>query len=227
MYCAIIADIVNSRALPPGERAQVQLKLTAVLQEINVKYAPGIAAGFLITLGDEFQGLLSVPSAGIDIVEDIRWQMLQNDIALRFGIGIGEIHTPIDPAQALGADGPAYHRAREALNLLKAQSTCTNGALNAYLFTPASDQMLISALLTNAREITSQWSDTQLLTLQAWRGAQGRQNQVAAELGKNPSTISRQLRSARVWLYADILNALKGYLQSVYDPREEAAHVTG
>lgn len=55
-YVAIIGDIKNSRELQ--DRKQVQEKLEAVLNEINDTYDADIASKFLITLGDEFQGLL-------------------------------------------------------------------------------------------------------------------------------------------------------------------------
>lgn len=36
-------------------------------------------------------------------------------VELRFGIGIGEITTEINTEMALGADGPGYYKAREAI----------------------------------------------------------------------------------------------------------------
>ena len=38
---------------------------------------------------------------------------------LRFGIGVGEISTVINPEMALGADGPGYYNARKAIEDLK------------------------------------------------------------------------------------------------------------
>ena len=58
-YIAIIGDIKNSRKI--DNRKEVQTKLNGVLDEINQTYCEEIAAGFLITLGDEFQGLLLRP----------------------------------------------------------------------------------------------------------------------------------------------------------------------
>ena len=34
-------------------------------------------------------------------------------------MGLSDIYTEIDTEKALGADGPAYHLAREAINKLK------------------------------------------------------------------------------------------------------------
>lgn len=55
-YIAIIGDIRNSRLL--ADRKEIQIKLGNVLDRINREHAPSISAKFMITLGDEFQGLL-------------------------------------------------------------------------------------------------------------------------------------------------------------------------
>ena len=56
-YAVIIGDIVNSRAM--DNRGEVQKRFRTVLSDINTKYKAYISAEFKITLGDEFQGLLS------------------------------------------------------------------------------------------------------------------------------------------------------------------------
>ena len=55
-YIVIIGDIINSRELE--HRNEVQERLKRTLQDINERYNADIAASFMITLGDEFQGLL-------------------------------------------------------------------------------------------------------------------------------------------------------------------------
>lgn len=48
----------------------------------------------MITLGDEFQGLLNNPAYAIEIVKYIQRELYP--VKLRFGIGIGEISTEIN-----------------------------------------------------------------------------------------------------------------------------------
>ena len=55
-YFALIGDIIDSRH--EQDRYDVQKKLQSILSSVNVENAVHIAADFLITLGDEFQGLL-------------------------------------------------------------------------------------------------------------------------------------------------------------------------
>ena len=115
MYCAIIGDIVDSKKIK--NRAEIQTKLENVLLAINKKYEIDIAANFVITLGDEFQGLLKLPKNLTRIIEQIKMELYP--IKLRFGAGIGEIYTEINPKIAIGADGPAYHNAREAIEIIQ------------------------------------------------------------------------------------------------------------
>ena len=92
MYVAIIGDIVNSRKII--NRTEIQEKLNRVLEDINLDYKASIAAKFIITLGDEFQGLLSNPCDLFNIIDRIKFTM--HPVKIRFGIGIGEINTEIN-----------------------------------------------------------------------------------------------------------------------------------
>ena len=105
MYCAIIGDLVNSRTLPASERQATQTRLKIVLHEVDEKWQTSVAARFIITLGDEFQGLLHTVSPAIEIATYILDRLYPQQV--RFGIGYGELHTTINPDMALGADGPA------------------------------------------------------------------------------------------------------------------------
>lgn len=101
-FIAIIGDIRNSREL--DSRKKIQDKLNETLEEINLKYQDDIESKFVITLGDEFQGLLSSGRILLHVIQDIKMQLYP--VEIRFGIGIGEITTDINTEMALGADGP-------------------------------------------------------------------------------------------------------------------------
>ena len=114
-FVAVIGDMKDSRHLE--NRKEVQVRLQGILDRLNEKYKDEIVSRFLITLGDEFQGLLSSGKYILDMVNEIRMEMYP--VRLRFGIGFGQITTDIRTEMALGADGPGYYRAREAVELLK------------------------------------------------------------------------------------------------------------
>ena len=103
-YAAIIGDIKDSRKL--DTRKQIQKNLNHILNQLNTEYSFDISAKFTITLGDEFQGLLHNCTNLLHITETIQREMYP--VKLRFGIGVGEITTDINPELAIGADGPSY-----------------------------------------------------------------------------------------------------------------------
>jgi hypothetical protein len=113
-YIALIGDIVDSKSLPGREAFQKQL--TAALREASER-KPKLASPYTITLGDEFQAVYkSADNLFLDIFS------IMGDIhpqEARFGAGLGELTTAINPKQALGMDGPAFHRARESITILK------------------------------------------------------------------------------------------------------------
>lgn len=89
------------------------------MTELNTRYATALASTFIITIGDEFQGLLVDPTALPDVIWDV--QTLLDPTTLRFGVGHGALFTAIQ-SRAIGMDGPAFHRAREAIDRARAES---------------------------------------------------------------------------------------------------------
>lgn len=73
-------------------------------------------ARFVVTIGDEFQGLLSDGRVLPDLLWDMHYEFQSR--LLRVGIGFGAIDTPIG-RNAINVDGPALHNAREAINASK------------------------------------------------------------------------------------------------------------
>lgn len=115
MYCAVIGDIINSKKIE--KREEVQKKLKLALLKINDEYKKQLASYFTVTLGDEFQGLLNNPKSVFLIISIIKKEL--HPIEIRFGIGFGSIYTEIDKEVSMGADGPAYHNARHAIENIK------------------------------------------------------------------------------------------------------------
>jgi hypothetical protein len=108
--------MVKSRELSRAERPEVQVSFSEFIGELNRKYRPAIVARFVITLGDEFQGLLSDPGVLPDLLWDMHYKFQIR--ALRVGVGFGLIDTPIG-RDAINIDGPALHHARNAVDLAK------------------------------------------------------------------------------------------------------------
>jgi len=115
-YVALIGDMVASRSLSPSQRSYVQEQFTELIERLNQLYGEHLSAKFIITLGDEFQGLLHNPQ----IIPHLIWTLEQLFEAreLRLGFGWGEIYTSIKE-YAINVDGPALHNARSSIEAAK------------------------------------------------------------------------------------------------------------
>lgn len=113
-YLAVIGDIVDSKHL--ALRDEFQLRLKEALKKAGSRN-PGLASPYTITLGDEFQAVYrKADRLFLDLVSI--WHDI-HPAGVRFAIGVGELSTPVNAKQALGMDGPAFHRAREGMDALK------------------------------------------------------------------------------------------------------------
>src|SRR5262252_6237974 len=103
-YVAVIADMVRSRELPSTQRAVVQKHFQELVTTLNREYGDSLASKFAITLGDEFQGLLTTST----VLPDLIWLIEErfSDRKVRVGIGLGTLDTPLQ-AHAINIDGPA------------------------------------------------------------------------------------------------------------------------
>lgn len=114
-YTVIIADLVASRRLPA--RAQFQRRLKTVLQGVNARAGRALASPYTLTLGDEFQAVYRDATSVFADIMSIQAQIAP--VHARFAVAAGPLATNVNAAQAIGMDGPAFHRARALLGRLK------------------------------------------------------------------------------------------------------------
>ncbi len=184
-YCAIIGDIRHSRQLP--RRGAVQKRFAGSIEKINREFRKEIASSFLITLGDEFQGLLFSPAESYRLVR--RFQGLMEPVPFSIGVGVGTLSTPLEK-QALGMDGEVFHRARAALE--KARKT--KRELLCDFDSPTLDLVnaLIALLDDRWRRITPRQKEIRRLLLEL-----DRQEAVARRLRISQPAVSRVASSLR------------------------------
>jgi len=127
-YVAVIGDMVRSRDLPSSERGTVQKQFEELIRNLNREYRKKIVSKFVITLGDEFQGLLSTTT----LIPDLIWRLEENfpEREFRVGIGLGSLDTPIQKF-AINIDGPALHTARAAIETAK-KANALGGVFNGF-----------------------------------------------------------------------------------------------
>ena len=209
-FAAVIGDIKDSRHLE--NRKEVQVHLQEILDRLNEKYKDHIVSKFLITLGDEFQGLLSGGEHILDMVNEIRMEMYP--VRLRFGIGFGQITTDIKSEMALGADGPGYYRAREAVELLKEREKKNRPVLaELCLRLDEKDQekeILLNTVFDLMYVVESGWTERQRETI--WDMllyGDGQQN-TARRLSISQPTVQKALAAGSYYTYENALkNAAK------------------
>jgi len=155
---AVIGDIIKSKSIL--DRHKTQQDLQRVLLQINQRHQAMLASRFTITLGDEFQGLFKDGNGLLHILDEISFSL--RPIGLRFGIGVGTLTTEVDPTTSIGADGPAYWKAREAIEFIHKNNDY--GRANIHLSVQEQDDTvnLINQILKLTALQVSGWRDSQI-----------------------------------------------------------------
>ena len=211
-YVAVIGDIKGSRKL--SDRADCQLKLKKVLNGINEMYAEAIASKLTITIGDEFQGLFADGAPVLDVLTQIAFEM--QPVEFRFGIGIGPIFTDINPQASVGADGPAYHRARSAVDAVKNTEGRNRSAPSSLLvFSDSPADLYVNASLKLLHALADAWSNRQKEIIYDILIHRDSQVNVAARHGITQPTVQKILSSGRYYSFQDSYDAIVHYLSEV------------
>lgn len=214
-YIAIIGDIKNSKQL--NKRKKVQNKLNLVLNGINKKYESMISAKFMITLGDEFQGLLHEGAKVLDIIEEIQREMYP--IQIRFGIGVGQITTEINAEMAIGADGPGYYKAREAIETIKNCEQKSKTQPSDIRIGIEDDKHSIADLLNTIFSlmavIQSSWTERQREIIWKYEECGESQTECAVRLGVSQSTVQRSLMTSDYYAYKNAKETVNTVLKEI------------
>ena len=114
-FVTMICDIKKSKQLK--DREAVQYKLIETLKGANGSFQSSIASPFLITLGDEWQGLLNYPCDYSAVLTYFHEKMTEIDFYC--GIGVGEVVIHNFELTVNQLDGPSFYKARQAIELAK------------------------------------------------------------------------------------------------------------
>jgi len=190
-HLALIGDIVDSRSIP--QRAAFQERLRGEFAAIGRD--GGLVSPFTLTLGDEFQALYAAPDGLFS-----HWLRVREAIhpaVARFSIAIGSIDTTINPEQALGMDGPAFHRARAGIEQLKSGDETL--ALQAPAF-PAIAAPLVALLDAES----ARWKPSRLAILRGLLEGR-RAADLAASLDITERAVHKSIRAARLERWVELL----------------------
>jgi hypothetical protein len=182
---AVIADVVASKRVP--QRALLQKRLVRTLQTVSSGNS-ALASPYTLTLGDEFQALYRKANRVVSDLLEIMGEI--HPIRARFAIGVGALSTAINSKQALGMDGPAFHRARATLETMKQKGTVLQIAAE-----PAGEWALINHVLAYLGHHMATW-DANRFAILRYRLADVPVAQMTAELGISKVAIHKNIRVA-------------------------------
>lgn len=191
-YIAIIGDLRHSRRAE--DRAELQRRLIESVRTLNLRLGygtrdSGLEAPVAFTTGDEIQALMSESEGEfvVDVLEELSDAARPAEFS--FGIGRGNLSTDLSESVS-EIDGPAFHNARDSLDL--ARSLGTWAAVSG--FRDRETDELISSMLALLGAVRGRWTDRQMEIMMA--ADDMRRVEVAKELGVSPSVVTESLQAA-------------------------------
>jgi len=114
-YIIFMADVIDSASKDNMSTAN---ELKQLVEAINSEHQHCILSPMTITLGDEFQGVISDVEAAVDLLLFSEQWMLMNKTSfnLRYVVYEGEIETPINTETSYGMLGSGLTEARKLLS---------------------------------------------------------------------------------------------------------------
>lgn len=214
-YIAIIGDIKKSKEIT--NRKEVQDKLKQALDDVNIKYRDDISSNFTITLGDEFQGLLNKGDNVMNMIQQL--EKVMHPVKIRFGIGIGEITTDINPEISIGSDGSAYYKARDAINYLKQAEKKRKAVASDYRIEIDCDNKiatdLLNTILSLITSIKNSWTDRERMVIWDMIEHQDSQTNIARRLKISQPAVQKFLSGGKYYIYQDALDTIANTLSEI------------
>jgi SatD family (SatD) len=212
---ALIADMVGSREVPRIQRPSVQRRFQEFVAYLNKRYSRSILSRFVITLGDEFQGLLSSATP----IPDLMWDIDQrfSDRHLRVGMGLGVLNTPVQ-REAINIDGPALYYARAAIQTA-AEKRSFGGVFRGFGELDPVMNGMARILWFHRSKLTRQ----QVRIIELLRQGLS-QSEAAEELGITRQAVSKQVVSTGWWAYTEAESAWRILFERYVNPMFEKNH---
>lgn len=171
----------------------------------------------MITLGDEFQGLMKCGNNVMKIILEIELEM--HPIQMRFGIGLGSIETEVIREIPLGADGPAYHNARKMLEELKKLEKRNMANYSNMMIATEGDNsnidMLLNSILSLCATIQSKWTNRQREIIYSYIENEKNQYETANKLKIGQPSVNKALTGSGYYSYQKAIETVSTTLSSI------------
>ncbi|NLD34689.1 MAG: hypothetical protein GX653_07255 [Clostridiales bacterium] len=200
-YLALIGDLKGSRQI--ADREQAQRDIRRALDEVSGLFPGLIVSRLTLTLGDEFQALLHPGAQVTRLLDELERRLAK--YPFRLGLGYGGISTAIDPELSIGADGPCYWHAREAIGWVHDNSAGGRYRVAVRGFGPLRDELL-DGLFQTTDALKHSWTALQRHTFDQLL-AHGiysdsfEQNVFARSIGISDSSLTKRLSAGDIKLY--------------------------
>ncbi len=112
-YVSLIMDIEKSRTYVTEDRIELQKYMSYCINMLNELFRENIEHDVTFSAGDELQGLFNDTTVAVMYFR--LFEILLKPVKIRAGIGVGEWTIKIDNGSSTQQDGPAYHKARQAI----------------------------------------------------------------------------------------------------------------
>lgn len=185
-----MGDIVGSEKA--ASIKTIHRSFNKAIDAANRAHAASIASPLTITLGDEFQGLLSGLTRAWEVASELRIRLLVAGVSCRFVIGVAMLETPLNKTQAWNMMGPGFSAAREKLN--------DKQQANAYRFSLPEEPIvepLMDAVGDSLTQVELEWTPTQLEYYSRIRDSKRTNAEVARRLGVTTRSLYKVLRAGR------------------------------
>lgn len=113
LYASLIVDIEKSKTYNVRLRNIMQNYLWDYIKILNAYFRDELEFEVTFSAGDEIQGLFIDSTSAYMYFRLL--EMLLYPVRIRAGIGVGEWNVKINNGLSTQQDGPAYHRARQAI----------------------------------------------------------------------------------------------------------------
>ena len=210
MVIAVIADIVGSRQL--HDRAQAQRAIEQVITQVEDDF-PLARESLAATVGDELQGVYDNLGEAMASLLAIQLRLPEN-VALRFGLGIGEIREVASAGGSL-SDGPGWYAARDAIETIDVRERTAPRMRTWIVGAPGQNAVMTSEIaVSNAYllvrdELVGAMSDRER-RLAYGRALGASQEQLATSEGIQQPSISKSLRRSGAAALLDGMALLQG-----------------
>lgn len=189
-----IADLVSSRSIPAADRASVDRALARAIDRTLHVHREHFRLGPQVLKGDEMQTVLRPDAPALSILTYLRAHLAGREgrvLRLRVGLGAGRI-ARMSPKGPYASDGEAFHRARAAIEGLKAGRV---ERLTGWVTGEPQFDRWAGSMLPLLDAIMNRWTPAQ------WEAVAGRletrgMDDIARRSGVTFQSVSKRLRAA-------------------------------